>query len=136
MRPPEHRAFTLIEVLAALAILGIGMTILIRSQTQSLDNVRKVSNFERAVFTTENQLHWTFLDLNQADSWEEFQKVSVEDNKGMYRIEITLEPVEMERQGQVDMTILKITAVTTWREGNREQFFRLESNYFWGEEQQ
>ena len=42
----------------------------------------------------------------------------------------------MERESQVEMTILKIVATTTWMEGEAEKSFSLETWYFWGEEKQ
>ncbi|MDJ0836279.1 MAG: prepilin-type N-terminal cleavage/methylation domain-containing protein [Acidobacteriota bacterium] len=126
--------FTIIEVLAALAILSIALVLLIRGQTQSLNNVRKVANYERAVFITENNLHWTFLDLNEVDDWREYASQTVED--GPYRCRVTVDSTEMERSSEVEMVMLKIIAETTWQEGNREQSFRLETWYFWGEPKQ
>ncbi len=130
-----HRGFTMLEVLAALAILGIGLTVLIRSQSQSLNNVRKVANYERAVFVTENQLHWTFIELGEVDDWREVAGIGTLED-GPYRIDVSIEPTDMERQGQVEMEMLEIVATTTWQEGTREQVYTLETWFFWGESRQ
>jgi len=132
--PQIRRGFTMIEVLAALAILAIGMTVLIRSQTQSLNNVRKVRNYERAVYNTENQLHWTIIDLNQAEAWEDVAAIGpTEEDEGGYVTEVKIEPQEMDRQGENEMVMLRIKATTDWQEGSRRQAFSLETWYFWGD---
>jgi len=131
---PENRArgFTMLEVLAALAILAIALVVLIKSQTQSIANVSIVSNYERAVFNTENQLHWTYIDLNEAEDWQSYADLSGDDNDFKWNVHIT--PVEMENKSQVEATILKILASTTWHEGAKEFSFTLETWYLWGED--
>ena len=127
------KGFTLLEVMAALAILSIAMVVLIRSQTESLNVVRNLDNYQRAVFITENQLHWTFLDLNEAESWEEYGQAQGED--GDFDWAVTIQPVEMERQADTRAVMLKIVATTTWKEGRHLDEFRLETWYLWGQEQ-
>ena len=122
--------FTLLEVMATLAILSVSLVVLIKSQTQSLHNVRSVRNYERAVFITENQLHWTFLDLNEAETWEDYETLSGED--GDYRWSVRVEAAEMEHE--LDAVMLKIVATTTWPEGRTQGFFELETWYLWGSE--
>ncbi len=128
-----NKAFTLIEVMAALAILSIALVVLIRSQTQSLSGVQRIQNYERAVFITENQLHWTHLDLNEAESWEDYADLTGED--GGYLWNVQIQPQEMERQTDTRVVMLKIIATTTWPEGRGTGEVRLESWYLWGQEQ-
>ena len=128
----SDRGFTLIEVMATLAILSIALVILIKGQTRSLNNVMRVQTYERAVFITENNLHWTFLDLNEAESWEEYADLEGEDGDYLWRV--TIQPAEMEREGDLSAVMLKIIATTTWTEGRSDQEFSLETWYLWGEE--
>jgi len=130
----SQRGFTLMEVMAALAILSIALVILIKSQTESLSNVASISNYERAVFYTENALHWTFLDLNHAESWEEFQSVTTEEEDGDYVIVTTVQQADMEGEGEIQAVMLKIIAATTWKDGRHEGNFELETWYLWGQE--
>lgn len=127
------RAFTLVEVLAALAILSISLVVLIKSQTQSINNVRRIADYERAVFVTENNLHWTFIDLGMVDDWEEYADQTVED--GPFLCRITIREADHERAGDLEASMLQIQAVTTWQEGRRESSFALETWYLWGAEQ-
>ena len=127
------KAFTLIEVMAALAIISVSLIVLIRGQTQSLNNVQRVQGYEKALFVTENNLHWTFLDLNEAANWEDLRDLTVED--GAYRCRITIEPVEMENDLGVSLVMLRIRAVTYWYEGERESQMALETMYLWGQQQ-
>lgn len=124
-------AFTMIEVLAALAILSIALVVLIKSQTQSISNVRRVSTYERAVFNTENQLHWTFLELGQIEDWEELHELSGEESE--FRWQVLINEVEHEDSVENKAILLQIVATTTWREGRGQSSFRLESRYLWGE---
>ncbi len=131
-KAPISPGFTLIEVMAALAILSIALVVLTRSQTVSLSNVANIKNYERAVFVTENALHWTFLDLNEAESWEEFGNITTED--GDYVCNVTVQQTEMEGEGDTRAVMLKIIATTIWPEGKHEGQFQLETWYLWGQE--
>lgn len=128
----KHAGFTLLEALAALAILGISLVILLRSQTLSISNVTQIQRYERGVFITENNLHWTFLDLNEADSWRDYQ--SVDGIDGDYNWRVTIEPVEMEMQFNTPVVMLRVVATTAWREGVSDREYSLETWYLWGEE--
>ncbi len=119
--------------MAALAILSIAMVVLIRSQTESLNIVRNLDNYSRAVYITENQLHWTFIDLNEADSWEEYRQTQGED--GDYDWQVILEPVEMQAATDTRAVMLKVVATTSWQVGRHRDEFRLETWYLWGQEQ-
>lgn len=132
INPSPRRAFTMLEVIAAMAILSVGLMVLFRGQTQSMENVRMIARYERAVFITENQLHWTFLDLNESEDWSGLSDLKGED--GEYNWSVQIEPADTEKQGNIDMTLLKIIATTTWEDGNRERSYYLETWYFWGEE--
>ncbi len=130
---PHARGFTLMEVMAALAILSIALVVLIKSQTQSLHNVSRINNYERAVFITENQLHWTFLDLNEAETWEEYGNLNGED--GDYLWSVSIQPGEMDQGADTQAVMLKVVATTTWPEGRHEGQVQLETWYLWGQEQ-
>jgi type II secretion system protein I len=129
----NQRGFTLLEVMAALAVLSIAMVTLIRSQTQSLNDVRRIQAYERGVFITENQLHWTFLDLNEAERWQDYAELSGVD--GDYRWKVTIQPRDMEVQADIQVTMLEVVAETTWPEGRNGGYVRLETWYLWGREQ-
>lgn len=129
----QARAFTLLEVMAALAILSISLVILVRSQTESLNNVRRVHTYERGLFIAENQLHWTMIDLNEAQDWQELATLEGEDGPYLWRVE--LQPAEMDRGQDLQITMLKIKAMVKWPEGRGEGYIDLETYYLWGKEQ-
>lgn len=155
-KPQQRAGFTLLEVMAATAILSISLVVLVRSQTQSINNVIKVQNYERAVYITENQLHWTFLDLNEAEDWSEYSSLTGEDGDFLWNVEITEAQSERASNasagrgapnggratpgGRVasgsggfgNIVLLKIEATTIWPEGSTEKSFRLETYYLWG----
>lgn len=128
----KHAGFTLLEAMAALAILAISLVILLRSQTLSISNVSQIQRYERGVFITENNLHWTFLDLNEAESWRDYQDVSGID--GDYNWRVSIEAVEMEMQFDTPVVMLRVVATTSWREGVSDRDYTLETWYLWGEE--
>ncbi len=132
MKPiTNNRGFTLIEVMATVALLSISMVILIKSQTQSISNVLQVQYYERAVFITENQLHWTFLELNEAETWEDLADISGEDGDYLWRV--IVEPADTESEFDAQATLLRVVAATTWPSGKRQRDFHLETYYLWGE---
>lgn len=125
-------AFTLIEVLAALAILSIAFLVLMQSQTMSLGQVLRIQGYERGLLIAENQLHWTLLDLNDVESWEEMVSLSGED--GDYLWDVQISPVQIEQNLEVDVTMLRIVATTRWPEGRGMSEVQVETHYLWGEE--
>jgi type II secretion system protein I len=155
----KTQGFTLLEVMAATAILSIALVVLLSSQTQSIRNVITVQNYERAVYITENQLHWTFLDLNEAEDWAEYSSLTGEDGDFLWNVEITEAASERANSagaggGQVsvepgsqiaggarggggfgDIVLLKVVATTAWPEGKTEKTFQLETYYLWGAQQ-
>lgn len=128
----RQRGFTLIEAMAALAILSIGLVVLIRAQTNSLNSVRRVTDYEKAVFITENQLHWTFLELNEVEHWEDLRDLRDVDQGFEWHVQI--QRADMENVAEVEVTMLHITATTTWIEGRGQSQYQLETYYLWGEE--
>ena len=127
-----NKAFTLIEVMAAMAILSIAMLVLMNNQTGAMTQVLRVQNYERGVMITENQMHWTYLDLNEAQTWEDYADLSGED--GDYQWSVHIEPMEMETQVDARVVMLHIQATTTWPQGKGQNSYQLESLYLWGEE--
>lgn len=127
----KQRGFTLLEALAAVAILSVALVILIQSQTQSIGNVLRVKHYERAVYITENQLHWTFLDLNEAEDWQEYSNLSGED--GDYNWNVQIQLAESESQGGAEVELLRVIATTSWPEAGIEKEFQLETYYLWGQ---
>ncbi len=126
------RAFTMIEVMAAMAILAISLVVLIKSQTQSISNVNLVDTYERAVFITENQLHWTLLELNQAESWDSLRQLEGDDLG--YHWRVTVESVKNDSAGNnANANLLRVVATTSWGEGQRERSIELETMYLWGD---
>lgn len=128
------RGFTLLEVLAAVAILSIALLVLFRGQTRSMANVLEVQDYERALFITENQLHWTWIDLNEATAWQEYASLNGED--GDFRWQVQIEPTQAAAADGKTVTLLRVMASTTWPKGQAEGHVALESYYLWGEEDQ
>ncbi|MCB1043082.1 MAG: prepilin-type N-terminal cleavage/methylation domain-containing protein [Acidobacteria bacterium] len=127
------RGFTLLEVMAAVMILSIAMVVLIRAQTESLNAVLRVQNYERAVFITENQLHWTLLDLNEAEHWSEYAELSGDD--GDYDWQVLIDEASMEMESDTHTVMLRIVAETSWPDGRGRSSYQLTTYYLWGEDE-
>jgi len=133
MKTRGLRGFTLLEVLASLAIFAIAVVVLIESQTRSMSNVQNVRAYEKAVFIAENQLHWTMIDLSEAESWEEYGQVSGEDLGCDWRVTIT--PVDSQAEVETSATLLKVIAEVSWPMSNRHQgYYSVETWYLWSEQ--
>ncbi len=128
-----QRGFTMLEVLVTLAIFSISLIVLIQAQTRSMSNVQNVRDYEKAVFIAENQLHWTMLDLNEAEEWQQYAEASGEDMGCNWSVVIT--PVDSESDTQGNATLLKIVATVEWPQGRNNGLFELETWYLWGESQ-
>lgn len=130
--PNQCGGFTLVEVMAALMILSISLVVLIGSQVRSINSVSRVSDYERGIFITENQLHWTFIDLNAAEDWQEYADLSGEDGDFLWNVHI--EASDSESDIETSMVLLKIVATTAWPEGYGESSYSLTTYYLWGDE--
>ncbi|PIE90074.1 MAG: hypothetical protein CR997_08080 [Acidobacteria bacterium] len=128
----SRRGFTLVEVMAAVMILAIALVVLIGSQTRTINAVQRIQDYERGIFITENQLHWTYIDLNEADDWNEYADLSGED--GDYIWNVHIEPADTELDVDTDIVLLKVVATTRWPEGYGESSYELTTYYLWGEE--
>ncbi|PIE02349.1 MAG: hypothetical protein CSA81_07505 [Acidobacteria bacterium] len=128
----SRRGFTLVEVMAAVMILAIALVVLIGSQTRTIHAVQRIQDYERGIFITENQLHWTYIDLNEADDWNEYAELSGED--GDYNWSVHIEPADTELDVDTDIVLLKVVATTRWPEGYGESSYELTTYYLWGEE--
>ena len=126
----KTRAFTLVEVMAALMVLSISLVVLIGSQTRSINSVQRIKHYERGIFITENQLQWTFIDLNEAEDWKEYADLTGED--GDYTWNVRIEPADTETDADVDIMLLKIVASTSWSEGHGTSSYDLTTYYLWG----
>ena len=129
----SKNGFTLVEVMASVMILAIALVVLIGSQIRSINSVQRVQHYERGIFITENQLHWTFIDLNEAEDWNEYADLSGED--GDYIWNVRIEPAETEIETDTNLTLLKIVASTVWPEGYGESSYELTTFYLWGDEE-
>lgn len=129
---PPLKGFTLVEVMAALMILSIALVVLIGSQSRSINSVQRIKHYERGIFITENQLQWTFIDLNEAEDWQEYADLSGED--GDYLWNVRIEQAENESDIETDMVLLRIIATTSWPEGGGESTYNLTTYYLWGAE--
>jgi general secretion pathway protein I len=127
-----NRGFTLLEVMAAFAILSIALLVLIENQSSAMGSVLRVGNYERGIMIAENQLHWTCLDLNEAEDWQEYGELAGED--GDYAWSVLVEPLEMETQADARVVMLKLHASVSWPQGRGRNAVDLETLYLWGEE--
>ena len=126
----KKHGFTLVEVMAALMVLSISLVVLIGSQARSINSVQRIKHYERCIFITENQLQWTFIDLNEAEDWKEYADLNGED--GDFTWNVRIEPADTETDSDVDIMLLKIVASTSWPEGHGISSYDLTTYYLWG----
>ena len=114
MRRGKHAAFTLIEVLVALAIVSIGMLAVIQAVSQTVDNAAYLRDKTLAHWVAMNQL--TLMRLNQAPTvkgtssgdadmagqrWRWSAEVTQTAIDSMLRIDITVRAADADEHSQL-----------------------------------
>ena len=113
--------FTLLEVLVALAVLGIALVAVFQLFSANLRGLAASDDYANAVIKAESKMR----EILDEDTLEE--KTWSETTEDGYTIDTAVTGVETERTENLQVKLLEITLAVHWRSGVRERTFTLKT---------
>ncbi|UCF31761.1 MAG: prepilin-type N-terminal cleavage/methylation domain-containing protein [bacterium] len=105
------KGFTLLEVLTALAVVGLAMVVLLQTDGLNLERTLHATRLTEAVQLAREKVEETF-----SRGVPEFPEEETPDESGIYRL--TMEILDAEFPGVVEVRV-----VVRWNEGEREESY-------------
>ena len=113
--------FTLLEVLVALAILSIALSLIIQLYSANLQSVSTSGNMSSAVVWSDAKIREILADPSLTEkAWREI----TDDG---YRIEVSIVEVLKERTDNLPVKMMEVTLVVRWNEGRKERNIQLKT---------
>ena len=113
--------FTLLEVLVALAILSIALSLIIQLYSANLQSVSTSGNMSSAVVWSDAKIREILADPSLTEkAWREI----TDDG---YRIEVSIGEVLKERTDNLPVKMMEVTLVVRWNEGRKERNIQLKT---------
>ena len=113
--------FTLLEVLVALAILAIAITLIIQLYSANLRSVSVSGRMASATVWSDVKLREILADPSlKENAWTE-----VTDDG--YRTEVSIVEVLQERTDNLPVKMMEVTLLVRWNEGSRERSIRMKT---------
>jgi type II secretion system protein I len=113
--------FTLLEVLVALAILSIAITLIIQLFSANLQSVSISGNMSSAVVWSDARMREILADPSLTEkAWREI----TDDG---YRIEVSIGEVLKERTDNLPVRMMEVTLIVRWDEGRKERNIQLKT---------
>lgn len=115
----DMEGFTLLEVLVALAILGIAITVVLQLFSANLRAVSSSDDYVSAVIKAEARMREILDDEKLTErSWSE----ATDDG---YRIDVSVSDTSKERTENLQVRLLKIDMTLRWTKGTKERSLTL-----------
>jgi len=109
------QGFTLMEVLVALAILGIAVTIILQLFSVNLGSISASGGYVDAVMQAESRMRQVLDDeLSDEKSWSE----TTDDG---YRMDITVTETLTERTEDLKVKLMEVGLTVHWQQGGKEK---------------
>lgn len=117
----SQKGFTLLEVLVALAILGIAITMIIQLFSANLRAISVSEDYVSAVTRAEAKMREIFDDEKISEkSWNE----TTDDG---YRFDITVNDALKERTDNLQVRVFEIVLTLRWTKGTNDQSLNLKT---------
>lgn len=117
----KTRGFTLLEILIAMALLAISITVLVELFSANLRNIATSQNYIPAMVAAEV----TMSDILSKDLIEE-TAINVKTDEG-YKIDVVVSEALWERMQSLPVKLLNIQVTVRWMMDQKEKMFRLHS---------
>jgi general secretion pathway protein I len=115
------KGFTLLEVLLALVIVGISVTVVLQLFSHNLRNVANSEDYVKAALVAEGKLR----DITEGVDLTERQWTEYTDDG--YRIDVTVLPVENDKAQAVNMKLLQVDLSLSWKSGSRNRVMNIKT---------
>jgi general secretion pathway protein I len=113
-------AFTLLEVLLALALVGVAVTMILQLFSSNLRNIAGSGDYVKASLRAQEKMREIL------DSTDLAERQWTESTTDGYRIDVAVAPVEKERvQTITGAQLLKVDLVLSWKQGVRNKTMNL-----------
>lgn len=113
--PADRGGFTLLEVLVALAILAIAVTLVVQLFSANLRAVSRSGDMTAAAAKADIRLREVLAELSPTSaSWSEVTGDG-------YRIDVAITEVLREKSESLPFKLLEVSLTVGWREGGREK---------------
>jgi general secretion pathway protein I len=125
-RRPTARGFTLLEVIVALAILGIGLTLIIELFSGGLRLGRASEDYTKAVNYASSKMQ----EIMTQDNVEEGTGEGEFDDRFRWQVEakkVDILPGEKSTEFKPPVELYKLTIDVLWKSGSKERSARLET---------
>ncbi|MDD5712204.1 MAG: type II secretion system protein [Smithellaceae bacterium] len=118
-KPERHGGFTLLEVLVALSILAIAVTIILQIFTGGLKTIAASGNASEAMMQADGKMREILREPNLSErKWRDTSNES-------YPMDISAAEVWRDRTEGLGMKAMEIELTVRWREGQREKNFTI-----------
>ncbi len=116
-----QKGFTLLEILVALAILGIAIAVVVQLFSANLRAISASEDYLSAVAKADSKMRELLEDEKLAEkTWSE----STEDG---YSVDVTISRALKERTDKLQMDLLEVSLVLRWTKGPKEKSVNLKS---------
>lgn len=120
----NKRGFTLLEVMIAIAILGVALTVILQLFAQGLDSAERSGEYSKAVLYAKEKMEELIAmdDLAEGEESGEFDDV--------YRWHSEIKPAELEDEEGYQyfpMKILELTVRVSWLSDGKEKNFAVKT---------
>jgi general secretion pathway protein I len=117
----ERKGFTLLEVLVALAIMAIAITLILQLFSADLRAIVRSGDLTSATIKGESRIREILAEPSLTEkAWSEI----TEDG---YRMDVVLSEVIRERTDNLPVRLMQVTLTVRWMEGIREKILSLKT---------
>lgn len=115
------KGFTLIEVIVALSILGIAITVVLQLFSANLRALSQSEDYVLALIAADMKMR----EITQSDDLEE--KVWSETSQQGYRFDISITETLKERTETLQSQLFDIQLTISWRSGTKEKTYTIKT---------
>lgn len=110
----SNKGFTLIEVIVALSLLGIAITVILQLFSANLKALSRSEDYVRAMVQADIKMR----ELSESEGLEE--KTWSETTEQGYRFDISVSEISKEKTETLQMRLMEIQLAVIWQKGQRE----------------
>lgn len=115
------KGFTLLEVLVALAVMAIAVTLVIQLFSANLRSIAASRDMTQAIARADSRIRGILTDESLAErAWSE----ATEDG---YRFDLSVSEILKERTDNLPVALMEVILTTHWVSGRKEKSFTLKT---------